>query len=133
MHATANVFRQSVPLLSLTGRNCACLKTLRALILAALMAALGAVPHAAGPLDVEAQANSDYPSLFELYRHLHANPELSFQESKTSARLQEELGKAGFQVTGNVGGYGFVGVLRNGAGPTVMIRTDLDALPVTEK
>ena len=133
MQTTATVFRQLVHLLFLTGKYVACVKTRWPLILAALMAALGAVAQAAGPFDVQGQANSEYPSLFELYRHLHANPELSFEESKTSTRLQEELGKAGFHVTGNVGGYGFVGVLRNGAGPTVMIRTDLDALPVTEK
>jgi amidohydrolase len=75
----------------------------------------------------------EYDSLFQLYRHLHANPELSFREVKTAARIQQELQKIGFEVTGNVGGHGLVGVLKNGSGPTVMIRTDLDALPVTEQ
>jgi hippurate hydrolase len=83
--------------------------------------------------DYESRINREYGSLFELYRHLHANPELSFQESKTSERLQQELRNVGFEVTGGVGGHGLVGVLKNGAGPTVMIRTDLDALPVTEQ
>src|SRR5437868_3916792 len=67
-----------------------------------------------------------------LYRHLHANPELSFQEEETSARLAEELRKLGIDVTAKVGRHGVVGVFKNGAGPTVMIRTDLDALPVSE-
>jgi len=85
------------------------------------------------PLDLESRANSEYGSLFQLYRYLHANPELSFHEAKTSERLQQELRSVGFEVTGNFGGHGLVGVLRNGTGPTVMIRTDLDALPVTEQ
>jgi hippurate hydrolase len=67
-----------------------------------------------------------------LYRHFHSNPELSFQEEKTAARLADELRKIGIDVTTNVGRHGVVGVLKNGPGPTVMIRTDLDALPVTE-
>jgi hippurate hydrolase len=71
--------------------------------------------------------------LFALYRHLHANPELSFHEVKTAERIQQELQAAGFDVTGNFGGTGLVGVLKNGNGPTVMIRTDLDGLPVKEE
>jgi hippurate hydrolase len=85
------------------------------------------------PLDLESRANSEYGSLLQLYRHLHANPELSFHESKTSERIQQELRTSGYEVTGSLGGHGLVGVLRNGSGPTVMIRTDLDALPVTER
>ncbi|MEW5974211.1 MAG: amidohydrolase [Acidobacteriota bacterium] len=75
----------------------------------------------------------EYPSLFDLYRHLHAHPELSRQEAETSARLQQELKQVGFLVTSRVGGHGFVAVLKNGEGPTVMVRTDLDGLPVTEQ
>lgn len=75
----------------------------------------------------------EYPSLEKLYRHFHANPELSFFEEKTSARLADELEKIGFDVTQNIGGYGIVGVLKNGNGPTVMVRADMDALPVTEQ
>ncbi len=67
-----------------------------------------------------------------LYRQFHANPELSFQEEKTAARLADELRKLGLEVTTKVGRQGVVGLLKNGPGPTVMIRTDLDALPVTE-
>jgi hippurate hydrolase len=109
-------------------------KTLLALVLAALgFGAMSAAAQTSTPLDVESRANKEYGSLFQLYRHLHSNPELSFHESKTSERLQQELRSVGFEVTGNFGGYGLVGVLRNGAGPTVMIRTDLDGLPVTEQ
>src|SRR5262249_57138656 len=72
-------------------------------------------------------------SLEKLYKHLHANPELSLQEVKTAARLAGELRKLGFQVTEKVGGNGVVGVLRNGKGPTVLLRTDMDALPIVEQ
>ena len=71
-------------------------------------------------------------SILELYRHFHSNPELSYQEKATAARLAKELRAAGAEVTEDVGGYGVVGVLKNGDGKTVLIRTDLDALPVTE-
>ncbi len=77
-------------------------------------------------------ADRDVPYLADLYRYLHTHPELSQQEQATSARIAKELAAAGFTVTANVGGYGVVGVLRTGDGPTVLIRTDLDALPVEE-
>lgn len=80
-----------------------------------------------------ARAASAETSLLELYKYLHAHPELSFQEQATAARVAAELRGAGFNVTEGVGGYGVVGVLRNGQGPTLMIRTDLDALPVVEQ
>ena len=70
--------------------------------------------------------------LVELYVHFHQTPELSFHEKETAAKLAAELNAVGAEVTENVGGYGVVGLLKNGDGPTVMIRTDLDALPVTE-
>src|SRR3954471_23623151 len=82
---------------------------------------------------VSAEVNNQYSSLFELYKHLHTNPELSFQEEKTAARFAQELQRAGFKVTEHVGKFGVVGVLENGSGPTVLIRTDLDALPVKEE
>jgi len=72
-------------------------------------------------------------SLTTLYEHLHRNPELSFYEEKTAERLISELRKLDFDVTPQVGGHGFVAVLKNGDGPTVMIRTDLDGLPVVER
>ncbi|MBM3878004.1 MAG: amidohydrolase [Verrucomicrobia bacterium] len=81
---------------------------------------------------VRARAEAELPTLLELYKHLHANPELSIMEEKTAARISAELRKAGFTVTEKIGGHGVVGVLRNGPGKTVLVRTDLDALPVTE-
>jgi len=71
--------------------------------------------------------------LLELYQYFHANPELSFQEKNTSVRVADELRQAGFLVTQNVGGHGVVAVLRNGRGPVLMLRMDMDALPVEEK
>jgi amidohydrolase len=71
--------------------------------------------------------------LVTLYRHFHSHPELSFQEKETAARLAKELQALSIEVTENVGGTGVVGVLKNGAGTTVLLRTDLDALPVTEQ
>jgi amidohydrolase len=83
--------------------------------------------------EINSQVDQEYENLFQLYRHLHANPELSFQEAKTAERIQKELESAGFQVTTGIGGFGLVGVLKNGDGPVLMIRTDLDGLPVTEQ
>lgn len=68
-----------------------------------------------------------------IYQHFHQYPELSFMEFKTSEKLSDELEKLGFEVTRNVGGNGFVGLMKNGPGPVIMIRTDLDALPLEEK
>jgi amidohydrolase len=82
---------------------------------------------------VEGQLEQQYPELLELYKHLHTHPELSFMEENTSARVAEELRKAGFDVTTHVGKFGVVGLLRNGSGPTVLVRTDMDALPVKEQ
>jgi hippurate hydrolase len=78
-------------------------------------------------------ADREYPSLFELYKHFHANPELSLREEKTSALLAEELRRAGYAVTTDVGKHGVVAVLKNGNGPTVLVRADMDALPVKEQ
>ncbi len=73
------------------------------------------------------------PELESLYRDLHRAPELSKQEAKTSALLARRMRALGFEVTTGVGGHGIVAVLRNGAGPTALLRTDLDALPVEER
>lgn len=78
------------------------------------------------------RVDAEYASLEQIYKHLHANPELSYQEEKTAARIATELQKLEFDVTAKVGGHGLVGVMKNGSGPTLMIRTDLDALPITE-
>jgi len=82
---------------------------------------------------VSARVAQEYPSLFELYRHLHSHPELSYQEVQSAARLAEELRQAGYEVATGVGTNGVVAVLRNGAGPTVLLRADMDALPVKEQ
>jgi amidohydrolase len=71
--------------------------------------------------------------LADLYRDLHQHPELSFAETRTAAVAARELRAAGFEVTEGVGGTGVVGVLRNGDGPTALLRADMDALPVAEK
>ncbi|MYF57834.1 MAG: amidohydrolase, partial [Gammaproteobacteria bacterium] len=76
------------------------------------------------------QAEQDY--MEELYLHFHRNPELSLYEFETAARMAQEFAAAGYEVTPEVGGTGVVGVLRNGEGPTVMIRGDMDGLPVKE-
>lgn len=74
-----------------------------------------------------------YPELFGLYTRLHSEPELSGQEKETASRIASQLRSAGYQVTEGVGGYGVVGVLENGKGPVVLVRADLDALPIEEK
>ena len=71
-------------------------------------------------------------ALEDLYRDLHSHPELSNHEHRTAAKAAESLESAGYEVTTGVGGTGVVGVLRNGDGPTVMLRADMDALPVKE-
>jgi amidohydrolase len=90
--------------------------------------------------EVPALVEQQLPGLLVTYKGIHAAPELSHHEERTSALLAGELRKAGYTVTERVGryadgsqAYGVVGILKNGAGPTLLIRTDLDALPVTEK
>ncbi len=103
--------------------------------------------------DLEDAVDADFEYIFELYKHFHANPELSFQESKSAARMAAELEPLGFTVTtglgenwirkkvkietgevlDGVGGYGLVAVMENGDGPVLMLRADMDALPLEEK
>src|SRR5271165_1607193 len=80
-----------------------------------------------------AEANSVYPQVQTLYMDLHQHPELSLHEVNTAAKLAAQLRALGYDVTEHVGGSGVVALLRNGAGPTIMLRTELDALPVEEK
>lgn len=94
------------------------------------IALMTTVPADAAPLKQAVAA--DLPSLMGLYRELHASPELSGREVKTAARLAREIRSLGFKVTTGVGGTGLVAVLENGPGPVLMLRTDMDALPVTE-
>jgi amidohydrolase len=83
--------------------------------------------------DPQAWTKSHLEELVALYKHFHTHPELSFEEKETAARVAAEWKKAGYNVTTDVGGHGVVGLLKNGEGPTLLLRTDLDALPVTEQ
>jgi hippurate hydrolase len=83
--------------------------------------------------EIKPWVKEQLPELGKVYLEYHQTPELSFQEEETGKRLSAQLKAAGFETTGNVGGFGVVGILENGEGPTVMVRTDLDALPVTEE
>ncbi len=103
------------------------------------LAAIGAAGPV-GPVQVRAQQPAADPWFDEhlqdwlgLYKHLHTHPELSFQEHETAKRMATELREAGAEVTTGVGKFGVVGVLKNGPGPVVLVRTDMDALPVTEE
>ncbi len=108
---------------------------------AVLCTALAAWPLAAqAQSDLKGSVDAQLPALSETYIHLHENPELSHHEAKTSAYLAVELRKLGYTGTERVGkyadgsqAYGIVAILKNGAGPQVLIRTDEDALPVIEK
>jgi len=86
-------------------------------------------------------ADAELPSLLGIYKDIHSHPELSGQEERTAALVAKELRAAGCQVTEHVGkyensklkAYGVIGVMKNGDGPTVLVRTDMDALPVQEE
>jgi len=82
---------------------------------------------------IENKIDIEIDSLLGLYKQIHAQPELAFQEEKTAARLAKELRGAGFAVTEKVGGTGVVGVFKNGNGPTILVRADMDALPIVEQ
>jgi amidohydrolase len=82
---------------------------------------------------VTSKVAAEYPSLEAIYKDLHLHPELSLMEERTAGIVARELRAAGFEVTEKVGGFGVVGVLKNGMGPTLLIRTDLDGLPVMEE
>ncbi|MGI9544033.1 MAG: M20 metallopeptidase family protein [Cyclobacteriaceae bacterium] len=85
------------------------------------------------PKDLHEIVINDIPFLVDFYKTRHQNPEISLQEKETAKALATELTKVGFEVTENFGGYGIVGVFKNGKGPTILYRTDLDALPMYEK
>lgn len=116
-------------------RRC-CTHSSRLALFAALifLCAIGLSPSIvrAQAKEIRAWTQAQLPELLTLYRHFHTHPELSLAEKETSGRVAEELRRAGMEVTTGVGGYGVVGILKNGDGPTVMIRTDLDALPIVE-
>src|SRR5688500_9225422 len=98
-----------------------------------LMAAASARAGGDRARELAGIADSAYPQLDRLYKTLHQSPELSLAEMMTARLLADELRKAGYAVTMGVGGHSVVAVMENGPGPVVMIRTDLDALPVKEQ
>ena len=92
-----------------------------------------AIGAPAAAQDLGAEVQKQMPSLMTIYKDLHANPELSFMEVRSAGILAAEARKLGFQVTEKVGGTGVVAVMKNGPGPVVLIRADMDGLPVTEQ
>lgn len=104
---------------------------MRIIVVALLMMTIGVTPALCADNFADwSKQNAD--GLLTVYQDLHSNPELSFREERTAAKLADELKKLGIEVTTGVGKTGVVGILKNGDGPTIMIRTDLDALPVIE-
>ena len=101
------------------------------LLAAVLMAS--AMSGAAFAQDLRQSIRQDMPGLLEIYRDLHAHPELSLQETRSAARMADEARRLGFTVTTGVGGTGVVAVMENGPGPVLMLRADMDALPVEEQ
>jgi hippurate hydrolase len=102
-------------------------------LIPALAACLLPLASATADPALRSAVASDYAYLGPLFEHFHRNPELSFREFETAKRLAAELRAAGFEVTAGVGGTGVVALMKNGAGPTVMMRADMDGLPVPEK
>ncbi len=114
-------------------------RSFAALCLAGPVFVCSAGAQSLAPDALKAQVDKQMPELTATYKQLHEHPELSHHEEQTSAFLAGELRKSGFEVTEHIGKYndgskawGIAGILKNGAGPTVLIRTDMDALPVTE-
>lgn len=101
------------------------------LVLCLFFCGLQSAPLAAQ--DPKEWVQSNLAPLMEDYIQLHRNPELSFQEKETSAFVADKLEGVGCEVTRNVGGFGVVGIMANGEGPTVLVRSDLDGLPIVEK
>ncbi|MEM9328962.1 MAG: amidohydrolase [Bacteroidota bacterium] len=99
-----------------------------------LLAALPFLSFTGNPpaIDID-YIKSDVDYLVNIYKEFHRRPEISLQENETSAKLADELRKVGFEVTENFGGYGVVGIMKNGDGPQILYRTDMDALPMFEK
>src|SRR4051812_462099 len=103
--------------------------TLKPLIATAALLASAAAPAAT----LSDSIRADMPQLMTLYRDIHANPELSMQEVRTPALLAPKMRALGFEVTEHVGKTGLVAVMKNGPGPVLLIRADMDALPVEEQ
>ncbi|KZY40712.1 peptidase M20 [Pseudoalteromonas shioyasakiensis] len=101
--------------------------------LSAISAALLLLSPFAQATTLDLNLQKTMPEIEKLYLDLHQSPELSYHEKQTGQKLAKQLKQLGFTVTDNVGGYGVVGVFKNGDGPTVMIRTDTDGLPIVEQ
>src|SRR5271168_4326202 len=115
-------------------------KLTRTLLISTAFYVVVALSPASAELDVaklkasiETSVEADYPKLEALYEDIHAHPEVAFQEVKTAAKLAAEMRALGFEVTEKIGKTGLVAIYKNGEGPTVMVRTELDALPMEEK
>lgn len=107
---------------------------LRRRVLAGLLLTPALLLAQATPMQaIQGELDRLYPAMDALYLDLHEHPELSGKEVKTALKVADQMRKAGFEVTTGVGGTGVVGVLRNGNGPTLLLRTELDALPLQEK
>ncbi len=99
----------------------------------ALVAAMLLAAGASARADDAARIAAIYPDVERLYQDLHRNPEIAFEEKRTAATLAKRLEALGYDVTTGVGGTGIVAIMKNGEGPVVMLRTELDALPMLEK
>ncbi len=108
------------------------MKTFRSVMACLILTASG-WSQSSGGSSLPTEVNAVYPQVKTLYVDLHEHPELSGHEVNTAAKVAADLRKLGYEVTEHVGNTGVVALLRNGAGPTVMLRTELDALPVEEK
>jgi amidohydrolase len=104
-----------------------------ALLAAALPGVAGAADIAGTRAAIGRSLDAQYPHLEAVYKDIHLHPELGFQEDRTAAKLAGEMKALGYEVTEGVGKTGIVALYKNGPGPTVMIRTELDALPLEEK
>lgn len=103
------------------------------LLVAALPGIAGAADVAGTRAAIDRSLDTQYPHLKAVYEDIHLHPELGFQEQRTAAKLAGEMKALGFEVTEGVGKTGIVALYKNGPGPTVMVRTELDALPLEEK
>ncbi|MBV9573867.1 MAG: amidohydrolase [Acidobacteriales bacterium] len=109
------------------------MKALYLLFCSAVVFPALAVPTPAQTATARQEVETVYPEAHAFYLDLHQSPELSSHETQTAAKLANRLRNLGYEVTESIGGTGVVAILRNGSGPTVMLRTELDALPVEEK
>lgn len=105
----------------------------RVISIATLLSGLATLVGAQPTVATQAEVDAAYPKAYELYVDLHRHPELSGAETQTAAKIAAQLRALGYTVTEHVGGTGVVAILKNGPGKTVLLRTELDALPVEEK